>query len=74
MPWHSWHKRLEWLDKVPDTEQGEKHGEDEICKLAKRNSVRIKKLDHRAFSWFQTLRIHISKRNENRGSSKKEHK
>lgn len=48
MPWHSWHKRLEWLDKETDTEQGEKPGEEENCELAKGNCVRIKKMDYRA--------------------------
>lgn len=48
MPRHSWHERLEWLDKETDTEQGEKHREEENCELAKGNCVRIKKMDYGA--------------------------
>lgn len=46
MSWHSWDKRLEWLDKETDTAQREKHEEEENYELAKGNWVRIKKMDY----------------------------
>lgn len=73
MPWQSWHKRLEWPDKETDTEQGEKHGEEENCELAKGN-CKNKEDGLWGTRWLLTLRINIIKRSKNTGNSEKEHK